>query len=117
MFHYYGAMSDPVASQTASQASREASRAVTQVEQLGFDVERLMMITEALWSILKEQHGYADEELQRRVAEIDMRDGKLDGRVAPTAPVRCEQCDKPLLRKRPRCIYCGHNSPPALFNR
>ena len=71
------------------------------------DVERLLMITESLWDILKEKHGYTDEELRRRVADIDLRDGKLDGRVAPMELPDCPQCGRKPQRHRPLCLYCG----------
>ena len=67
-------------------ARADARRADRKADALEFDVERLLMISEALWSILKEQHGYTDEELQSRILQIDMRDGKLDGRVADSPP-------------------------------
>jgi hypothetical protein len=94
----------PARSAGAESAARSAK---TQVAELGFEVERLLMITEALWGILKEHHGYKDEELARRVAEIDLRDGKLDGKVAKTAPARCQKCSRALNRKHSKCLYCG----------
>jgi len=117
MFYATGPYSDPVALQSAREAASEAQRASTKVDQIQFDIERLLMITEALWTILKEQHGYDDAELQLRVAQIDMRDGKLDGKVARTPAVKCTNCGKPLLKRRPRCIYCGIPAPPRLFER
>jgi hypothetical protein len=117
MFYPSGPLRDPVAMQSAQEASSEARRASTKAEQLQFDVDRLLMITEALWMIMKQQHGYDDTDLQRLVTQIDMRDGKLDGRVARSEPVKCPQCGKPLLKKRPRCIYCGHAAPPRLFEK
>ena len=116
---FYGGYhtSDPVATHRANAAQSEAARATTAVQRAEFDIERLLMITEALWTILKEQHGYTDEELQKRVMQIDLRDGKLDGRVAPDAPAKCPKCDRPLAKKRPRCIYCGTETPPGLFGR
>jgi hypothetical protein len=74
---------------------------------LNFEVERLLMITEALWGILKEKHGYDDEELIRRINEIDAADGQLDGHVAATPTMVCPTCSRPLAKHRPRCIYCG----------
>jgi hypothetical protein len=71
------------------------------------DIERLLMITEALWGILKEQHGYTDDELMRRITEIDRRDGKVDGRVAQSPPGSCPRCNRTLERKRSFCLYCG----------
>ena len=81
------------------------------------ELERLLMITEALWTILKEQHGYDDAKLQQIVTDIDLRDGKLDGRVAATAPATCPSCHRTLNKKRPRCIYCGEPAPLDLFER
>ena len=78
MFYPVMAVSDPAASESARSASNEARRASSKAEQMQFDVERLLMITEALWMILKEKHGYDDAELQRRVAQIDMREGGSD---------------------------------------
>ncbi len=79
----------------------------TEVELMRCDLERLLMITEALWQILKEQHGYEDAELVRRITEIDRRDGRVDGRVAAAPPVSCPRCGRTLERKRPFCLFCG----------
>lgn len=117
MFYPHAPLSDPAAMQAANEASRDARRASGKVDRMEFDIERLLMITEALWMILKEQHGYSDEELQRRVMEIDVRDGRLDGKVAASAPDKCTKCGKVLMKKRPRCIYCGHVAPPNPFHR
>jgi hypothetical protein len=71
------------------------------------DVERLLMIAEALWTFLKQQHGYKDDDLARLVKDIDMRDGSLDGRVAPSEPRPCPYCGRILGKARPFCYYCG----------
>jgi hypothetical protein len=95
------------ATRDASRASNRASQAHDEVTLLRSDVEKLLMISEALWTMLKEQHGYTDEQLSKRVEEIDMRDGKLDGKVARNSPRACPACGKTLLRNRPVCMYCG----------
>ncbi len=66
------------------------------MSRFGFDVEKLLMITEALWTIIKEQLGYEDEELIRRIEEIDMRDGKLDGKVKGSVNPLCPECQRVL---------------------
>jgi hypothetical protein len=77
------------------------------------DVEKLLMITEALWSMLKQEHGYSDDDLIARIHEIDLRDGKLDGKVArDEVKPECPQCGRVLIGKRPVCLYCG--TPVAL---
>lgn len=86
--------------------SRAASDVRTQNEFIQCDVEKLFMLTEALWTILKEKHGCTDAELVQRVQEIDLRDGKLDGKVAKVNP-DCPKCGRKLMGKRPVCLYCG----------
>jgi len=71
------------------------------------EIERLLLISEALWDILAEKFGLPEEELLKRIHEIDRRDGKLDGRVAPEPPALCPKCNRPLEKKRPYCMYCG----------
>ncbi len=100
-------MRDLAAQGQAVGSQLQAQRAKTEAEMLAYDVERLLMITEALWAILKEKFGYTDAELVNRVIEIDQRDGNIDGRVAASPPPLCPRCNRTLERKRPFCIYCG----------
>lgn len=101
----YSALAD--AQNAANDARAEAQRVRTELESLRTDVERLLMLSEALWSFLKREHGYSDEELQDVITQIDLRDGKLDGRVAKDPPQNCPSCGRVLTRKRSFCIYCG----------
>ena len=89
-------------------AARTAADVRTENESLRFDVEKLFMITQALWTLLQEQHGYSDDQLIQRIQEIDLQDGKLDGKVAKEK-IRpdCPQCGRKLMGKRPVCLYCG----------
>jgi hypothetical protein len=87
------------------------------VDQIQHNVERLLLITEALWSLLKEKHEYEDEELVKRVLEIDARDGQIDGKVAAAPPTNCPHCDRPTSKNRRYCIYCGEPMPVDLFQR
>jgi len=99
--------SNAQAQSTGERAARLAADVRSQNEAILQDVERLYMITEALWTLLKEQHGYTDEDLIHRVEDIDLRDGKLDGKVAkqPTPP--CAQCNRAIIGRHAVCLYCG----------
>lgn len=88
-------------------ARAEARRARSESLYLENQVERLLMITEALWEMLKEQHGYTDEELTTRVQNIDLRDGVLDGKVAKGKVDTCHSCKRKLSYRHTMCIYCG----------
>ena len=78
-----------------------------EVAELQGEVERLLLITEALWSILKEKHGLDENELVKQITLIDLEDGRLDGRKAPTPPQPCPKCQRMLGKHRPRCLFCG----------
>lgn len=95
-----------------------ASRGVSpEAGQLRQELERLLLITEAVWTILEEKLGVTEADLVREMVKIDMRDGKLDGRVAPGGPTPCPSCQRTLFKHRPRCLYCGELIPPRPFNR
>ena len=115
-FLFYKAASAAAANATAGRRP-EVQRVQGEVDQLKYDIERILLITEALWTILKEHHGYDDEELIRRIGEIDFRDGKLDGRVASEPPSQCPHCQRTLLKNRPFCMYCGKPVAVNPFNR
>lgn len=101
----------------ASDARSTAREAKTEVEQLRFEVERLLLITEALWSIVREKTECSDEDLIRRISDIDLEDGKLDGRKAKSPPRPCPHCQRILSKHRPRCLFCGKPVEAAPFER
>jgi hypothetical protein len=104
-----------IAQSNATDARSDAREALSATELLRHDVDKLLMITEALWSILKKQHGYSDENLAALVKEIDLRDGRLDGKSGGPSPSPCPQCGKINSARRAVCIYCGIQLPISLF--
>ena len=87
-----------------------------QGDHLKADVERLFMITQALWELLKAEHGYTDETLAKKVLEIDLSDGRLDGKVAKKERPDCPSCGKKMGR-HPVCMYCGAQIDCGPFDR
>lgn len=99
-------------------AKSKARDASTEVTYLKLKVEKLMIITEAMWMILKETTKYTDEELKEKMRQIDLKDGKLDGRVAAELPGKCTKCGQLLQKNKYVCIYCGtENDTPDVFKR
>jgi hypothetical protein len=118
MFHSstpYSAAATQAAQSDASAAQADARDARAEAEVLRQDVNRLLMITEALWTLLKKQHGYSENTLTDLVNEIDLRDGRLDGKVAKASPTACPGCGKMNSPKRIQCIYCGKPLARTLF--
>src|SRR5712675_2186533 len=95
MLSGYGCSASAAQAQSdASGAQATARQAKTETELMRHDIDRLLMITEALWTFLKKEHGYSDEELVEAITQIDMRDGVLDGKVAKTLPPPCPNCGR-----------------------
>ena len=81
----------------AQDARRTAQEAQSRAMQLEARCDRALLVCEALWTILRDKLGVTEEELVDRVNQVDLSDGKLDGKVRRPAfpPVR-------LLRLRSR---------------
>ena len=88
-----------------------------EVRRLRVDVDRLLMITQALWSILKHEHGYDDNTLKALVDKIDAADGRLDGQVSRQGPLVCRSCGRNNSASKPICMFCGTPLPRDLFQR
>lgn len=88
-------------------AAREARRAQSQVAELEARCDRALLVCEALWTILRDKLGVSEDELVSRVNEIDLSDGRLDGRVRKENAVSCPSCGRTFARRFPKCIYCG----------
>ncbi len=95
-------------------ALEKATSAESQLSRNQF--ERLMLITEALWEILKEEHNYTDEILIEKLRIIDLKDGREDGRVL-LPPSKCSHCNKTLEKGADVCIYCGSPVKGDVFYR
>lgn len=91
----------------SSVAYYRSQDAIARIQELEHTVERLMLLSHALWEILRERDSLADETLAAKIREIDLRDGAEDGRMNETALRRCQKCGHDFNSKRPRCIYCG----------
>lgn len=106
---------DAMQSQQIGQARAAAERAGNKAESLDqrlVDLERrvsrLALVSHSLWELLKDRHGYTEEELRDWVNLTDLKDGKLDGRVRLNqAPLNCHKCSRVVTRAFGRCMYCG----------
>ena len=83
-----------------------------QARELEDRCNKALLVTEALWTLLRDRLGVSEEELLARVREIDLRDGTLDG-VAARPPAKCAACGRLTAASRSRCLYCGDPLPPA----
>ena len=110
--------SGPVITFNDYYAKRQADRAeladAVSLRDLQGQIDRLTLVTMAMWSLLKEKTDITEEELLKRVEDIDLTDGKMDGKVSPLAAT-CPQCGRTLSAKHHRCLYCGYVPPTGDF--
>lgn len=84
-----------------------SDRAVDRVE---VRLEALLLLTDAVWELAGERLGLTEADLLAKVAEIDARDGTVDGRRV-SLPRRCSQCRAAISNDRATCAFCGHAEP------
>lgn len=93
-------------SQTQDRVARDATA------RLEDKVDKLALICGALFELLQESSGITEEQLKRKIAEVDLRDGQADNRIAPR-PKRCPKCDAMMSPKFGRCLFCGYQDHAA----
>ena len=94
------------ASAEAAQAGGEARRARTGLDELEARLDKTELVCEALWTLMRDKLGIADEQLVNRINDIDLSDGKLDGKVRRSA-TPCAKCGRNVASRFARCMYCG----------
>ena len=80
------------------------------------NTERLYLVVQAMWEVLKDKAGLTDADLDAKVQEIDMRDGRLDGQDSTqTDPLTCRQCGRTILSGQAQCSWCGTQAEGGPF--
>lgn len=104
-----------------AQAQRDADRAGDRATEAGLrlrEVElranKALLACEAIWTLLRDKVGLSESELLDRIRELDLTDGKLDGRARRTLTT-CPQCNRDTTQRFSRCVYCGADVPASPF--
>ena len=90
----------------AESATSQASDFRGATQELRDRLDRLVLASMALWELLRERTDLTEEDLLKKVQEIDLRDGQADGRVT-RPPRKCPKCGRVVSRRHARCLYCG----------
>jgi hypothetical protein len=105
------------ARQSAEDAQSAARRAEWQMQDLRRKVDSLTITCQALWELLAERLNLGEALVLEKMQEIDLRDGKLDGKISPTV-VPCPACARTNKADRKQCLYCGTDLPSThIFGR
>lgn len=78
----------------------------TRVDELERRIDRLELENRVLWELVRDAVKLTDDELERRVVELDRRDGVEDKKIT-SVPLRCPSCKRVASSRHWRCLYCG----------
>lgn len=98
------------ASQTANEADIKTRRNEGDIAGLEEKIDVLALACHAMWEILREKHGVTTRELEDKIQALDLRDGKLDGRLDLRIK-QCPDCGHRLNGRHKNCFYCGAAIP------
>jgi hypothetical protein len=59
-----------------------------------------------MWSLIQDKTDLTETDLLKRVTDIDLQDGKLDGKYARPI-VKCKKCDSAISHQFRKCLFCG----------
>jgi hypothetical protein len=90
----------------SSQAKRLSSSVGRDLKIVNANLDKIMLINEALWELMRDKHGLTENDLHKKMYEVDMRDGVLDGKNKRKA-AECGQCGRMVSSRHPACLYCG----------
>ena len=98
-----------------SEAERAASRTRALGAEIDSRIERLALLTEAMWELMAGRSGLTPEDLATRVRELDLRGGHEDGKRGPSeaAQIRCQSCGAVVPSGKTVCQFCGAAVPEA----
>ena len=94
------------AERTAEGAEAKADRYARTVEDLQRHVERLSLACQAMWELLRECSNLTEEDLEKKILEVDGRDGRVDGKMGNQV-LDCPACGRKTSSKRNACVMCG----------
>ncbi|HNZ49165.1 MAG TPA: hypothetical protein PLZ53_02805 [Candidatus Hydrogenedentes bacterium] len=97
-----------------AQVARQQRMITTETNDLRNEVERLCLLNQAMWELICSKLGLTDADLEKKAQEVDLRDGKLDGKMT-THPVRCPQCGRVSNSRLKKCMYCNMEFEGSAF--
>ncbi len=90
----------------AARAESIARNTQQKFKVLEANLAKSLLICESLWELLRDEHGWTDQQLYKKLEEVDLRDGVADGKNQRKAVV-CPDCGRTVSPRHAVCLYCG----------
>lgn len=90
-----------------SDHSKSDSKDKATLRNLEIRANKLEIISEALWRLLKQKTDLTDEELLEEVCAVDLEDGRFDGKKTKVSYTECSKCGRKNSKNHTKCLYCG----------
>lgn len=94
------------ANEKAKQVAAKANRVDNDFQKLQQDFDRMCLLNQALLEIVQAKLGFSNSDLEAKILEIDLRDGKADGKMGGSITT-CPSCGRNVNGKKGSCLYCG----------
>jgi hypothetical protein len=96
---------------SAKQDSARTDRQLqTETQRLESKIDGLALICQALYEVLRERTAISEQEIEAKIKEIDLRDGRSDGRITGH-PTQCPNCNRTAHTRQNVCMYCSTPIP------
>ena len=90
---------------------RDVRRSGGDLADLQRQVDKMALVNQALYELLRNLTGITDEDLRMKIREIDKRDGSEDGKIK-SSPLRCPKCGGAVTVGALSCQTCGATVAP-----
>jgi ribosomal protein S27AE len=109
MWHVSNFRNGPAHNADAANAAASARDAQTTASDVELRLDKLMLITMAMWELLRDNTKFTEADLLAKVQELDLRDGIPDGKITQSVR-KCPQCGRTMSPRHKKCLYCGYES-------
>lgn len=93
--------------ENSSRIHRARLKNLDEMEVLNEKVDALLLINQALLELLSEKLEIEDEDIFKKIEEVDLRDGRLDGKInSRNQPWSCGKCNHTNASKFFKCVVC-----------
>jgi hypothetical protein len=88
--------------------NRPVTSSADKLRELEQRFERMSLVTNALWQLLKAHTALTDADLKKYIEKVDLADGVRDGKLTRSrGAMDCPHCSRRVLKSATVCAWCG----------